>query len=138
MFRKHPWAAELLSMTRPQLLPNLLDYAEWTLGALHGIGLDNNTTMNIYLTVFGHVRGTALNLQTEAQAEQDTGMTADEWTGTQESTLRDVTASGRYPAFEHVLQQPYDFDLDTLFEFGLIRILDGVEVLVRRRNQARR
>jgi DNA-binding transcriptional regulator YhcF (GntR family) len=133
VFRRHPWAAEALSMTRPQLLPNLLHYAEWTLGALEETGLDANTTMDIYLTVFGHVRGTALNLQAEAQAEQDTGLTADEWTNTQEPALRDMVATGDYPAFERIVQQDYDFDLDRLFDFGLTRLLDGIAVLLRRR-----
>lgn len=133
MFLRHPWAAELLSMTRPQLLPNLLDYAEWCLGALGELGLGMDTTMNIYLTVFGYVRGTALNIEAEARAEQDTGMTADEWTGTQEPALQEVTTTGRYPVFQRLVQQEYDFDLDKLFEFGLIRLLDGVEVLLRRR-----
>lgn len=133
MFRRHPWAAEVLSMTRPQMLPNLLDYAEWTMGALDELGLGMNTMMNIYLTVFGHVRGVALNLQAEVQAEQDTGLTADEWTGTQAPVLAEVTTGGRFPVFRRIVAQEYDFDLDTLFEFGLIRLLDGVEVLLRRR-----
>ena len=138
MFRRHPWAAEVLSMTRPQLLPNLLHYAEWSLGALNELALDVNTTMNIYLTLFGHVRGIALNLQSEAQAEQDTGLTADQWTDTQVPALHDLVTTGRYPVFERMMRQEYDFNLDTLFEFGLIRILDGVEVLLRRRAVAQR
>jgi AcrR family transcriptional regulator len=135
VFRRHPWAAELLSMTRPQLLPNLLDYAEWTVGALSGLRLDMNTTMNIYLTLFGYVRGTALNLEAETRAEQDTGMTADEWIGAQEPALLGLFTSGRYPVFQRLVQQDYDFDLDTLFEFGLVRLLDGVEVMLRRRTR---
>jgi DNA-binding transcriptional regulator YhcF (GntR family) len=133
MFKQHPWGAELLSMTRPQLMPNLLDYAEWTLGALSELKLDMNTTMNIYLTLFGHVRSTALNLHAETQAEQDTGMTADEFTERHEPELRELLASGRYPTFARVVRQSYDFNLDALFEFGLVSLLDGVEVLLRKR-----
>jgi hypothetical protein len=137
MFQRHPWAAELMSMTRPQLMPNLLDYTEWTLGPLRELGVDVNTMMFFHLTVFGHVRSTAMNLNAETQAEQDTGMTADEWVETQGATPRDLVTSGRYPTFEHVIGQSFDFDLDTLFEFGLRRLLDGFEVLLRQRSRSR-
>ena len=137
MFQRHPWSAELLSMTRPQLMPNLLDYTEWTLGPLHELGLDLDTMMNFHLTVFGHARSTAMNLHSETQAEQDTGMTADEWINTQESALRELLVTGRYPTFEHVISQEFDFNLDTLFEFGLRRLLDGFEVLLRQRARTR-
>jgi AcrR family transcriptional regulator len=137
MFQRHPWAAELLSMTRPQLMPNLLDYVEWTLGPLRELGLDLDTMMCFHLTVFGHVRSTAMNLHSETQAEQDTGMTADEWINTQEPALLALLSSGRYPTFESVISQEFDFDLDTLFEFGLLRLLDGFEVLLRQRARGR-
>lgn len=136
-FRAHPWAAELLSMTRPQLLPNLLTYVEWTLGPLSALGLDVDTMMSFHLTLFGHVRSTAMNLHSESQAEQDTGLTADEWLDTQEDQLPAVLASGRYPAFEGIIEQEYDFDLDKLFEFGLRTLLDGFEVLLRQRARRR-
>ncbi len=136
-FRAHPWAAELLSMTRPQLLPNLLDYVEWTLGPLSALGLDVDTMMSFHLTLFGHVRSTAMNLHSESQAEQDTGLTADEWLQTQEPDMRALLASGRYPAFGRIVEQEYDFDLDTLFEFGLRSLLDGFEVLLRQRARRR-
>ena len=75
-------------MTRPQILPNLLRYSEWAMGALLGLGVDNDTMMCFYLTVVGHVRSTAMNLNSETLAQQDTGMTADEWLATQEPDLR--------------------------------------------------
>lgn len=137
VFRTHPWAAGPVSMTRPQLLPNLLDYTEWTLGPLAAAGLDQDTMMCFHLTVFGHVRSTAVNLHAEVRAEEDTGLTADEWLGTQEPELRELLKSGRYPAFERVISEDFDFDLDRLFEFGLQSLLDGFEVELRRRRAGR-
>lgn len=133
VFRGHPWAAEVMSMTRPQLMPNLLAYAEWTLSPLRQLGLDVDTMMHIHLTLVGHVRGTALNLQSEAQAQQDTGMTADEWIETQEPELAALLASGHYPTLEYVVRHEFDYDLDALFDFGLHRLLDGFDILLRRR-----
>ena len=56
VFRRHPWAAETLSMTRPQILPNLMGYSEWALGALRDAGFGANDMMYAHLTLFGHVR----------------------------------------------------------------------------------
>ncbi|MGC9665533.1 TetR/AcrR family transcriptional regulator C-terminal domain-containing protein [Planosporangium sp. 12N6] len=128
VFRRHPWAAEVLSMTRPQLLPHLMTYAEWSLSALRGQGLGVDDMMNVHLTLFGHVRGVALGLQSEAQAEQDTGMTADEWIETQGPGLRELLASGRFPALGYLVRQQFDYDIDAVFEYGLQRLLDGVAV----------
>ncbi|MEH1130546.1 TetR/AcrR family transcriptional regulator [Micromonospora sp. CPCC 206061] len=126
VFRRHPWAAEALSMTRPQLLPNLLAYADFSLAALRELGLGPSDTMHVHLTLFGHVRGTALNIQSEVRAQQDTGMTSDEWIGTQRRAIAAVVASGRYPGFAEVSRHPFDYDLDAVFEYGLQRLLDGV------------
>ena len=41
--RRHPWVAETLSMTRPQVAPNLLKYAEWTLTVLRERGFPPRT-----------------------------------------------------------------------------------------------
>jgi hypothetical protein len=131
VFRRHPWAAEVLSTTRPQVMPNLLTYAEWTLTVLRELGLGMDDMMHTHLILFGHVRGMALSLQSEAQAQQDTGMTNDEWIETQESDLNDVLVSGRFPNLEYVIQQQFDYDLDAVFEYGLQRLLDGIEVKLR-------
>lgn len=137
VFRAHPWAAELMSMTRPQVLPNLLRYSEWALGALLTLDIDNDTRMCFYLTVIGHVRSTAMNLHAETQAQQDTGLTADEWMATQEPELRSLIKPSSYPAFTQVISQDFDFDLDRLFEFGLKTLLDGFEGLLRQRARPR-
>jgi DNA-binding transcriptional regulator YhcF (GntR family) len=131
VFRRHPWAAEVLSMTRPRVMPNLLPYTEWTLTVLRELGLGIDDMMHTHLTLFGHVRGMALSLQSEAQAQQDTGMTNDEWMDTQESELKRVLAAGRFPTFEYVIQQQFDYDLDAVFEYGLQRLLDGIDVMLR-------
>jgi DNA-binding transcriptional regulator YhcF (GntR family) len=126
VFRRHPWAAEALSMTRPQLLPNLLAYADFGLATLQELGLGPDDTMHIHLALFGHVRGTALNIQSEVRAEQDTGLTSDEWIETQRRAIAAVVASGRFPAFAEASRHPFDYDLDVVFEYGLQRLLDGV------------
>jgi DNA-binding transcriptional regulator YhcF (GntR family) len=127
IFHAHPWAAEIVSLTRPQAMPNLLYYAEWVLGALRDLGLSVDEMMNAHIVLFGHVRGTALSLQAEVHAERDTGMTNEEWLENQDnSSLDEMFSLEKFPMLGYVAEQGFDFDLDRVFEFGLQRLLDGL------------
>jgi AcrR family transcriptional regulator len=126
-FRRHPWLAQALSITRPQLIPNGMRHTEWALRALDGLGLTIQEMMHVHMTLFSHVRGLALNLEAEAQAEQDSGLTNDEYMQTQEQGFRDVAAGGDFPLLDRLVNSELELDLDQLFEFGLGRLLDGLE-----------
>ncbi len=128
--RRHPWLAPAMSVTRPQPLAGALAYSEWLLGALYPTGADHDTVFTVYLTLFNYVRGTAVNIEPEVEAEAASGMSSDEWMDTQEPALRSIVVGGGFPMFERVLSVPYDFDLDVLFEFGLQRLLDGFAVVL--------
>jgi AcrR family transcriptional regulator len=129
MFRRHPWLASALSVTRPQPVANAIPFTEWVLASLVG-RLDLQTSLTTHITLFNHVRGTAINIETETEAEALSGLDAEEWMDAQEPALRAVLATGRFPTFERFATEDYDFDLDDLFEFGLQRILDGIAVLI--------
>lgn len=126
IFHKHPWAAEVVSLTRPQAIPNLLHYAEWVLAALRDLGLDVAEMMHAHITLFGHIRGTALSLSSEVDAERHTGMTNEEWLENQDTAMAEVFGSEEFPMLGHVAEVGFDFDLDRVFEFGLQRLLDGL------------
>ncbi len=131
LFRRHPWLAQALSITRPQPLANLLRHADWATRALDGHGLPASTIMYAHITIFNHVRGIALSFESEAESESGTAVSADAWLAVHEPILRDLVAGGRFPNFADVaLRAPFDYDLDTLFEFGLQRLLDGFSVLL--------
>src|SRR4051794_35625178 len=131
-FRRHPWLPAALSLTRPQLLPGALGYAEWVLGVLTRAGWDPLTTFTTHLTVFTFVRGLAMNLEMEAEAEATSGLTDDEWMNSQEAALTALVADGRHPAFARVLSSmDFDLALDPLFEFGLQRLLAGIAAVPR-------
>jgi AcrR family transcriptional regulator/DNA-binding transcriptional regulator YhcF (GntR family) len=130
MFRRHPWLAPALSVTRPQPIAGGVAGMEWVLAALDGQGLDLATMMTTHITLFTYVRGTAMNLELEAAAEAATGLSSEEWMQAQEPALRSFMTPGRFPVFERLVATEYDFDLDAIFEFGLQRLLDGLSVLI--------
>jgi AcrR family transcriptional regulator len=126
-FRRHPWLAPALSITRPQLILNGMRHTEWALRALDGLGLTIQVMMHVHTTLFSHVRGLALNLEAEAQAEQDSGLTSDEWMQTQEHGFRVIAATGDFPLLNRLVNSEMELDLDQLFEFGLGCLLEGLE-----------
>jgi AcrR family transcriptional regulator len=126
-FRRHPWLAPALSMTRPQLIPNGMRHTEWALRALDGLGLTLQEMMQAHMALFNQVRGLALNLEAEAQAEQDSGLTNDEYMQTQEHGFREIARTGDFPLLDRLINSEMELDLDQLFEFGLGRFLDGLE-----------
>jgi DNA-binding transcriptional regulator YhcF (GntR family) len=127
-FRRHPWLAPVMSITRPQLAPNALRHTEWNLRALDGTALGLADRMYVNILLFAYVRGVATALEAESQAERDTGLTSDEWMETQDGALRSLLTSGELATFRRMAgEQGFDFDLGSLFEFGLERLLDGLE-----------
>ncbi|MET8151780.1 TetR/AcrR family transcriptional regulator C-terminal domain-containing protein [Actinoplanes sp. NPDC049668] len=131
IYRRHPWLAQAMSFTRPLLAPHAMAHTEWTMRALDGHGLDANTLFRSAVMVANHVRGTAVNLEDEAQAEQETGMTGDQWIEARQARFEAALATGRLPMMARYLAaSDREFDLDTLVEFGLQRLLSGLaEVL---------
>ena len=124
--RRHPWLAMAMSITRPQPLVGAMPFSEFVLAALDGVGLDHDTTFTAYITLVSYVRGMAVNLELEAEAQAITGIDNEEWLNAQERDVRAIVEGGRFPVFTRYVSQEYDFNLDNVFEFGLGRLLDGL------------
>ncbi|MEU7585824.1 TetR/AcrR family transcriptional regulator C-terminal domain-containing protein [Micromonospora sp. NPDC049230] len=130
IYRRHPWLAQVISVTRPLLAPHAVAHTEWALRALAGHGLDHHTQLHLVATLANHVRGTAVNLQQGAEAEQDTGLTDDEWMVTQAEVLAGLFTAGEFPHLARLSRTEIDLNVDSLFEFGLRRLLAGVAELL--------
>lgn len=126
LFQEHAWLAPAMSMTRPQLLPSAVAYTEWVLRALDGKGLNLEEMMHAAVTMFGFVRGVAVNIAPEDEQRRDTGITGDEWMTQQAPALLDIVSTGKFPMFTRAVASDLDLGLETLFEFGLARMLDGI------------
>lgn len=136
-YEQHPWLARAMAgITRPMAAPNAMHYLERVLSALTGLGLTPEQMLHTHLTVLGYAQGIAMAVELESQARQDSGMTADEWMTATEPRMEAIQTATAYPVLSTLFDEDDDagngfgLDLNTLFEFGLARVLDGVEALV--------
>jgi DNA-binding transcriptional regulator YhcF (GntR family) len=134
---RHRWLAGAMTVARPQLLPNALTYADWVLTALDEAGLDTSERLYVHVSMFSFARGVALSLAEEAEAEQETGIDADEWMERQGPALSALVGERDSAVARLAAEGNPEFDLERLFEFGLARLLDGVEVWLATRSTPR-
>ncbi|WP_433516771.1 TetR/AcrR family transcriptional regulator C-terminal domain-containing protein [Nonomuraea sp. CA-143628] len=121
LHRRHPWLSQAIPLTRPEFVRNAMAHTEWVLRALDGLGLTPNAMLHASVSLAGFVRGVAA-----APEADDEGLAA-----VREGQLAEALSSGGFPTMARVIvQSGLDLDLDSLFEFGLRRQLDGLAVLV--------
>ncbi|MEU5869683.1 TetR/AcrR family transcriptional regulator C-terminal domain-containing protein [Nonomuraea sp. NPDC047529] len=129
MYQRHPWLAQAVSFTRPLLAPRAMVHSEWVMRALDGLGLDPATSLHIHVCVAAYVRGVAAGLESEAAAAAHSGITDEQWMDTRGTPA--LMGPPGDPAFPNLALVPlHSLDLDTLFEFGLHRLLEGIVALI--------
>ncbi|MFD4766573.1 TetR/AcrR family transcriptional regulator C-terminal domain-containing protein [Streptomyces niveus] len=136
-YERHPWLARAMAgLTRPMASPHAMSYTERTLRTLRGLGLKPYEMIHTHLALMGYAQGVAMAVELESQARQDTGMTADEWLAANETHMESVQLRGEYPVMSTLFgDEEFDLELGALFEFGLERLLDGIESLVERSHE---
>ncbi|MGW5211313.1 TetR/AcrR family transcriptional regulator [Streptomyces sp. NPDC004051] len=131
LYRRHPWLLEV-NQSRPILGPNALDGMEKVLARIKPMGLSDPELVSVIIMIDGYVAGAARTQRYGAEAERRTGLTDAQFWEAQRPTLEKAMLSGRYPVLASLSEDTFGPDFDH-FEFGLQRLLDGLEVLVRRR-----
>ena len=124
-YRRHPWLPELVSLTRPVLVPEAMAHTEWTLRALDGLPLSPTEKTREALTLPALVRGLAATVAAELRAERETGMANDQWWVTLDAEVRALLDSGHFPRLA-TLRRERAQDLDGLLNHALTRHLDGL------------
>ena len=84
--------------------------------------------MDLHIVLHAFIQGMAVNLETEAEALSETGVSEAEWMDGEVASFSALAATGRYPAFAQVLGEldpSYEPAADRLFELGLRTMLDG-------------
>lgn len=137
LHHRHPWLLQIAT-GRPVLGPHETAKYERELQAVVDIGLSEIEMDSVLTLVLGHVAETARRSVEATQVQQESGMTDEQWWAAREPLLRQVIDPNRFPTARRVGETVGDAhgaanNPAHAFEFGLHRILDGVELLVQRR-----
>ncbi|MGI5163326.1 TetR/AcrR family transcriptional regulator [Spirillospora sp. CA-253888] len=137
LYRRHPWLLDV-STTRPAMGPNMLDKYETELAAVEGLGLTDLEMDAVVTLVNGFTQGAARISADVARTERRTGMSDREWWEKAGPALARLVDTDRYPLGSRVgtaAGQAHDGAVgpEHAFEFGLARVLDGIETLIRSR-----
>lgn len=145
---RHPWTLYVAS-SRAVLGPNESDAYEAVLAVAADFGVPAREAVAIVDAVSMYVRGAARDAVEAAAAERVTGMTELEWWQARDAILSEVMTAERFPTLgrldaEGAFAVPPDTENYNLrfivddFEFGLQRLLDGIEAHVRAARSPRR
>ena len=131
---RHPWLLEM-DAGRPALGPNAMAKYEFELRAVEGAGLSDVEMDSVLTLLAGHVHASARGAMSRARTVRDSGLTDEEWWRARAPILERVFDHERFPLAVRVGSAAGEahgsaYDPAHAFEFGLHRILDGIQTLV--------
>jgi AcrR family transcriptional regulator len=129
-YRRHPWLLEA-SVSRGLMGPNQTAVLDALLRTISGIGLGNGRMMAVVGLVISYVRGQARQLAENVRAEQRSGVSDEQFWRDFAPLLDEHLDARRFPALAAVWRDD-GLGWEDEFEFGLERVLDGIEVFVGR------
>lgn len=137
LLRAHPWLTELASLSRPPLGPGQLAKYEHELGAFDGTGLGDVQVDAALTLVLGFAQQQARAEYDAARLRADSGTSDAEWWAVNAPLLARVVDASVYPRATRVgeaagASQGGAYSPDGAWEFGLARLLDGLEHLIDR------
>ena len=136
-YHRHPWLLEI-TMVRPVLGPNVIARYDHELRAIEGIGLTDVEMDAVLSLLAGHVEGAARRALESAHAERLTGVSDQQWWDARAPILERLLDSSRFPTAARVGAAAGEmhntaYEPEHTYKFGLQRILDGIDALLRAR-----
>ena len=127
-YRAHPWLVEVMTTTRPPLVPAVLEASQAVMRAFTDLGIDGDEAFTRYLALSAYIQGMATLLVAEQQESGRTGTSYRTWWLEQFRVLDRSGATTRHPWLAELGDtQPADaFDADAAFQDGLPRIIRGL------------
>lgn len=134
---RHPWLLEVAT-NRAVLGPNVAAKYDYELGAVDGIGLTDLEMDSVLNLVLAHVRAAARVAVEADRTRRRTGLTDEQWWQAAAPFLAKVFDPERFPTAARVGAAAGEahgaaHDGEHAFGFGLERVLDGIEALIRSR-----
>ncbi|MGH3788641.1 MAG: TetR/AcrR family transcriptional regulator [Pseudonocardiaceae bacterium] len=136
--RRHPWMLHVVT-ARPPLGPGIVAKYERELRAIEGLGLDDLEMDSVVTLINDYVAGAARSASNALDVQRTSDIDDATWWAATAPWLAKVLDAQRYPVAARVgttAGQHYQApsNPDHAFEFGLQRVLDGIEVLIRQRS----
>ncbi len=137
LYQRHPWVLRLVT-GRPVLGPGELAKYDHEIRGLDGIGLTDVEMDAVLTLVLGHVQSVARVDLDARQSASSSGESDAQWWDARAPMLEQIFDNTRYPVAARVGQAVGEthgaaHSAAYAFEFGLHRILDGVQALIRSR-----
>jgi AcrR family transcriptional regulator len=144
MYERHPWVLQIVG-SRPTLGPGELTLFELQLRLVDGLGMSGTDMGNTIGLIAGYVGGAAKTVADAKAAEHITGVSDDDWWNARSPLLDLYWDPARFPIAERLSQEQAFDQLDRApddatpylvrgaldaFEFGLQRVLDGIEAYI--------
>lgn len=133
VFRNHPWFGDIPISGVP-MTPNNLQVVDWVLRDLRSLPLNDYEKMSIVLLLSSYARASGM-LQRDMDRAIQSGTGQDEFSGrTYSAALKQLVTPERFPYLHKVVASGVYTEENTSennvgddFDFGLERILDGIE-----------
>jgi len=134
VYRRHPWVLRV-PLSGPPITPNQLAWMERGLAALRDSGLPERDKLPVMLVLTGFVRSEAVVASDIAARGGASASAADADPITAYGrTLSRLVTPERFPSLTAAMASSAEVEdegPDQRFSFGLARVLDGIEALVR-------
>ena len=133
MYHRHPWLRHV-STIRPPVGPGMLAEREYVLSTMRGLGLSPQQLDAAALAVTAFVNATTILEVESAEVERTTGQSNDAWWQDRTALWEKYFDVDRHPTMTQVWHAG-GFDKSTAeatsvaYEFGLQRLLDGVQAV---------
>jgi AcrR family transcriptional regulator len=137
LVERHPWFLDV-AMHRPPLGPNFLRKAEVVMKAFDGMGLDLEDMQLAAETLQNYMVGAMQAARAAREVEAQSGLTDEQWLSLIEPLLQEHFDPESYPVLARLSEarRPKSrtaAQRTAAFEFGLERMLDGLDAFIRAR-----
>lgn len=132
-YLSHPWLLQVNNWARPVVGPRTLAGLEFVVSGLDGLGLSDQERITVMTTVDGYVIGATRYQLHHAAAVETSGVSDEDFWTRHYPVLEKAMASGDYPALAALSEDAFSLGWDEGFEWGLQRVLDGIQALVESR-----
>lgn len=134
LYTEHPWLLRI-NQARTVLGPSTIRSMEAALYVLRGLRLTDPEKISVIIAVQSLATGVARMTADSAEAVEATGLSHEDFWGVQEPFLHAAMESGDFPLTAQLSEETFSVEFAHL-DFGIRRLVTGLEVLMREREAA--